>query len=296
MRQVLSLIPVVLILLARTAGAADVVYDSDEGTTAYRIPLDIGTAGLQEALDIEAGLHRTLVHHPPSQTTAEIIQTYWQPLAADGYREIFRCHDRTCGGIDFRRSIEVAPFPGMYVNLGDYQYLVAVNGQDSHVVLLASRSNSTGFLQIDRLGTTPTDPAPRIASSPAAPRIPPFRDRLAQDGHAVLQGLEFASGSDTLVDGNYPDLAELALWMQDNPEATIVLVGHTDNAGSLEQNQQLSVLRARAVLNRMITAHGIDGNRVTVHGIGFLAPLTTNTTEEGRAINRRVEVVPIKTP
>jgi len=296
MRQVMHLIPVLLILLARAATAADVVHDNNQGTRSYRIPLDTGTAGEWDWLDIEAGLHRTIMHHDPDQTPSDILRMHWQALSEDGYREIFRCHDRTCGGIDFRRNIEVASFPEMFVNLGDYQYLAAANDQDGYIVLLASRSNSTGFLQIDRLGTAASDGNPLPEANHETERTSSFGDRLTRDGHSILEGLRFASGSDKLVKGNYPVLAELALWMQDNPGVAIALVGHTDNAGSLERNRELSVLRAKAVLDRMINEYGINEDRVSAHGIGFLAPLTTNDTEAGRNINRRVEVVLISIP
>ncbi len=287
MRQIAPLIAIAC--LAAPTLASDVVHDRNEGISRYRIPLAIGTDGTRPDLNIEASLYRTIVHHDPDRTPLDILSSYWQTMMQDGYREIFRCHDRECGGIAFRRSISVAPFPDMFVSLGDYHYLVGTRDQDDHVVLLASRTRNTGFIQIDRLGTrTTTTPVPTAALSS------PFIARLTRDGHSVIDGLIFASGSGQLVESDYPVLAELALWMQNNPDMAIALVGHTDTAGSLEGNQELSVLRARAVLSYLSDKYAIDRDRITVHGIGYLAPLTTNDTEEGRKTNRRVEVVPIR--
>jgi outer membrane protein OmpA-like peptidoglycan-associated protein len=68
------------------------------------------------------------------------------------------------------------------------------------------------------------------------------------------------------------------------------VVGHTDNVGTAEFNVTLSSARASAVAKALVAA-GIDARRLTPHGDGPFAPVATNTTEEGRARNRRVELV-----
>ena len=79
--------------------------------------------------------------------------------------------------------------------------------------------------------------------------------------------------------------------MRASPDMRIALVGHTDTVGSLDGNIALSVSRARSVRQRLIDAYGIAPERLQSQGMGFLAPYTSNTTEEGREANRRVEAV-----
>jgi OOP family OmpA-OmpF porin len=69
-----------------------------------------------------------------------------------------------------------------------------------------------------------------------------------------------------------------------------VIVGHSDNQGSLEANIALSKRRAEAVRTALIT-RGVAAERLEAHGVGYLAPVSTNLTEAGRTLNRRVELV-----
>jgi OOP family OmpA-OmpF porin len=118
---------------------------------------------------------------------------------------------------------------------------------------------------------------------------------LATEGRAVLSDLTFASGSAELDDAAFPSLKELASKLAANPGWKIALVGHTDTLGSAEANMALSQRRAEAVKDRMVNAFGVETTRIEAAGVGFLAPIATNLSPEGRAMNRRVEVVLITT-
>jgi|GEM_PF-48852 len=116
-------------------------------------------------------------------------------------------------------------------------------------------------------------------------------EALERDGRAVLDDLVFEPGSAALGEGEFASLAALAAYLAANPEAGITLVGHTDRDGSLAANIALSKRRAASVADRLAGRYGIDRARIGAEGVGFLAPRATNLTPEGRALNRRVEVV-----
>jgi outer membrane protein OmpA-like peptidoglycan-associated protein len=86
------------------------------------------------------------------------------------------------------------------------------------------------------------------------------------------------------------NLQNLANSLQNNPETNILIVGHTDNTGSDAHNMDLSIRRAQAVKS-IITADNINGARLTVQGKGETEPIGDNNTVDGRAQNRRVEIV-----
>lgn len=71
----------------------------------------------------------------------------------------------------------------------------------------------------------------------------------------------------------------------------VFIIGHTDNKGALDYNLGLSDRRADAVVKALAARHGIDPKRMTPRGLGPLAPVATNRTDEGRSKNRRVELV-----
>ena len=86
-------------------------------------------------------------------------------------------------------------------------------------------------------------------------------------------------------------LQEIAKLLKDDANLKLYVVGHTDNTGTLESNMKLSQDRAVAVVNTLVSKYNIDASRLKGCGDGPTAPVATNDTEEGRALNRRVELV-----
>ncbi|NEN74900.1 OmpA family protein [Pelistega sp. NLN82] len=103
------------------------------------------------------------------------------------------------------------------------------------------------------------------------------------------EGATFDSGSYQLKSGSFPVLNALAEEMQKSPQLRVKVVGHTDNTGSAQLNQSLSVNRANSVVN-YLSSHGIEASRLSTEGRSFHDPIADNATVEGRAQNRRVEV------
>ncbi len=118
-----------------------------------------------------------------------------------------------------------------------------------------------------------------------------IRAEITQSGHVALYGLFFETNSDVLMDTSKPALDEVAGFLASSPDVGVYVVGHTDNVGDVAYNQNLSLRRANSVSQNLISEYGIDGSRITPLGAGLAAPVSTNATEEGRALNRRVELV-----
>ncbi|MDO9307858.1 MAG: OmpA family protein, partial [Deltaproteobacteria bacterium] len=79
--------------------------------------------------------------------------------------------------------------------------------------------------------------------------------------------------------------------LKENGALAIYVVGHTDNAGSFDANMKLSKDRAEAVAKALSTNHGIAATRLKPYGVASLSPVASNDTEDGKAKNRRVELV-----
>lgn len=238
-------------------------------------------------------------------TTLQLYEPLAAQIAAQGYVPVFSCEADACGGFDFRYGMAVLPEPQMHVDLGDYRYLLAekpgAKGQDM-IALLVSRTADQGFVQISSVTTLAANaPAPAKAAQPepAAPPapLPPddFGAAFAVTGARVLEGLVFVSGSGALEPQDYPVLDALAIWLQAHPDRKVTLVGHTDASGALAANVALSKKRAQSVRTALI-ALGASGGQIDAQGAGYLAPIADNDTAEGRAKNRRVEVMLTPTP
>lgn len=90
---------------------------------------------------------------------------------------------------------------------------------------------------------------------------------------------------------SYADIRDVAEFMKQFPQTTTVVEGHTDSVGTEAYNQSLSERRAMAVREVLVSEFGIQSGRVDAIGFGEARPVADNDSEEGRAINRRVEAV-----
>jgi OOP family OmpA-OmpF porin len=114
-------------------------------------------------------------------------------------------------------------------------------------------------------------------------------DSLNQQGHVALY-INFDTGKATIRPESEPIIAQIVEMMNSNPELKLSVEGHTDNVGNPTSNQTLSEERAKAVV-AAISAQGIAAERLSSVGHGQNMPIADNNTEEGRAKNRRVELV-----
>jgi OOP family OmpA-OmpF porin len=114
---------------------------------------------------------------------------------------------------------------------------------------------------------------------------------ITDTGRVLLYGITFDTGKDTLRADSEPVLKEIAKLLSDHPGLNVRIVGHTDNQGSAASNLDLSRRRSASVLNELKVRYSIAANRLDSFGCGLYAPVASNDAEEGRAKNRRVELV-----
>ena len=242
----------------------------------------------------------------PGGSTAEVIAFYRNSLGERGYEILLDCTGEACGGFDFRFGAELLPPPELRMDVRDFAQLTMVlpslSGDDAaYVSVLASRVRDAIYVQtvavtVGDPGPSDTGPAPPEPSGdddvpePLSPDAKVLLDQLNRDGHVAVAGLEFATGGAQLSDSSAAALDLMARVLIDQPKLQIVIVGHSDNVGDLDANIELSQRRAAAVRAALV-ARGIAAERLEARGVGYLAPIASNTTAEGRAINRRVELV-----
>lgn len=118
----------------------------------------------------------------------------------------------------------------------------------------------------------------------------PLYNRLASTGRIITYGITFDIGKATIKPQSLPEINRFYDLMKQNPDLKFEVQGHTDNTGTVAGNQKLSEQRAQAIVKKL-TEMGIAANRLSAKGMGQSAPLADNSTDEGRAKNRRVEFV-----
>ncbi|PIL21864.1 hypothetical protein P775_02495 [Puniceibacterium antarcticum] len=284
--------PALAIDLSLPLGAR-MVAETTTDAGSYRLPLGPWTAEGLPSLRIEGPITRQAWRvDGQGATTQQVMAGLRDQITEAGYKIALDCGAQGCGSFDFRFNTEVLPGPEMYVDLTDFRFLSARAPDGDAVSLLVSRSSAAGFIQIIRAGTAaaPLERAPTALPVPDGPSDA-LSKQLESVGHVVLRDLQFSSGVSDLSDGDIASLDTLAAYLQAKPAARIIFVGHTDATGSLETNIALSRQRALAAVSYLRKRYDIAASRLSAEGVGYLSPISTNLTQEGRLENRRIEAV-----
>ncbi|MEM9044435.1 MAG: OmpA family protein [Pseudomonadota bacterium] len=303
---------VAILLLSTSAFAADLPPALDlrapEGgvQTAFsdraydRYPLPIRAFGGEEAAteEIAGRVIWSAFRIDSEVTTAALKDAYLKHLTELGFTELFACRTTTCGGFDFAFDAALLPAPGMLLDVDDFRQTSMMRaGDGARASVLVSRVLDAAYVQT--VLVTPADPdialvaSGGVATAPETVILPrdekTLYDRLIADGRIEIEGLVFEPGGAVLSPGSEEGLGLLARLLNRNP-IDVIIVGHSDNEGALESNRELSLSRAQAVV-AALEARGVVASQMSAEGLGFLAPIATNATEEGRAQNRRVDLV-----
>lgn len=180
---------------------------------------------------------------------------------------------------------------------------------DSTVYLLAERNDAEARVTVALLGVetrargdrplmphlavTVVEATPMETGRIAVLAADEMAQTLARDGRIAVYGITFEFDSAEITAESADQIGELGRLMGDNPDLAVLIVGHTDGKGGFDYNLSLSQRRAQAVVDRLAGTHGIAAARMTPAGAGMVAPVASNRSDEGRARNRRVEIVEI---
>lgn len=110
-------------------------------------------------------------------------------------------------------------------------------------------------------------------------------------GHVSIYGIFFDTGKSEIKPESDAAIEQISMLLKNNGSLRLYVVGHTDNIGTIDSNMKLSKERANAVVNALTTKYAIPADRLLSYGVASLTPVASNDSEEGRAKNRRVELV-----
>lgn len=168
-------------------------------------------------------------------------------------------------------------------------------GEDRDAARLAARTLEADTARADANSARSSEMAAAAMSAKAAAEMQRQIDEL--EAEATERGLVltlgdvlFATGSADLQSGSNRNLGKLVDFLNAYPERSVLIEGHTDNVGSAQFNQTLSLKRADSV-RRYLTDHGVQSRRLSVSGLGLERPVAGNESAMGRQQNRRVEVI-----
>ena len=243
---------------------------------------------------LEGKITTTVYEIPKERSTLEVLRNYEQKFSELGFEILYRCGDKACGGRNF--NLTVVPYmTGFGGNENGQRYLAArATKQDAtayvslYVVKNASVGGSKRNLVYVRLIVVEVE---KMKTRLVVINADEMQKEISSSGHVALYGILFDFDSAKILSDSRPALDEIAKLMKVNTTLKLLVVGHSDNKGSLDYNLKLSAQRAAAIKTDLVSTYGLSAERLDAHGVGFLSPVASNASEEGRALNRRVELV-----
>ena len=142
-----------------------------------------------------------------------------------------------------------------------------------------------------RISTNNRGGEPLISNIRIAAGRPDMRSKLLTEGKLITYGIYFDTGKDIVKPESYATLKEIAAVLQENPDVRVRIVGHTDSDGNDASNLDLSKRRAASVKGSLTKDFSINASRIETDGKGETEPVSSNSTSEGKASNRRVEMI-----
>jgi len=256
---------------------------------------------VEENLRLEGKMTQGFYLVPDNHSTLEIFRNYEMALIDNGFEIIAkqirnvpeRFYRELYSTVNFKDSSETR-FEGVNASERDGRYLLAKLSRAEGDVYISVYTSNHGFYgsrwpdgqpAVFQVVMEETDLRTDLIDVDSA-----LKD-LRSRGRVSIHGILFDVDSAQIREESRPTLERIAELLNENPELSLYVVGHTDNTGNLDYNIGLSERRAESVVNALISDYNIASNRLSSYGLGPLAPQTTNQTTEGREQNRRVELV-----
>jgi len=242
---------------------------------------------------IEGKLTRIQYTADKEHSIFEIVKSYEKALTDAGFSVFLNLNENN-GPSDLNEKLYIAEFKGLNKltssaikpdHNGTWDYFEAKGtsqGKDIYIVVYVTNRNQP-LITFDAIEVAQMD-----AGLVTAQKI----DKgIAASGHVVLDGVFFDTGKATIKHESKSALQNISDYLLKHSEQKFIIVGHTDNVGNFESNMKLSNDRAKAVTDILVNSYGINKSQLMTYGIANLSPVSSNSTDEGREKNRRVEIV-----
>ena len=282
-----------------------------------KIQFDYQTSDFKPTKKQTAEGTRTTLYYklPGDASTLEAVRQYQNLLAEAGFKTLFTAANDSLDDGYNRFVSQIFP---QVLKTENLQYLHEFNhDQQRYAVLegagpngapvfvslyafLLEDDSGTGYgklveahqlrkgnciLRVDVLETKPMEERMTVVKAAEIEKT------IEKTGRIAIYGVYFDTDKADLKPDSAPALAEMAAAINAAPNGKFLIVGHTDNQGGLEHNQELSKRRAAAVTKALAAQYQVAPSAVIPVGVGMAAPVAPNTDEAGRSKNRRVEIV-----
>lgn len=291
----------------RLAGSNILVYSSKDFDSC-NIPL--GQAKREEndnlvfssSQKVEGSTTKITYIAPEGKSAEEVIANYRELFKSKNIETLYEAKDDDFGRYD--EFVKAAKYEKIFESSGGPRKFIAgkLAGQsgDIYISVYAAENSFWSFeikvgkqeakkgrtyYQVDVVETRP------IKTSLVVIKAGEMEGSISKTGKVALYGILFDHDRTDIRPESKPALEEISKLLIHTPDLKILVVGHTDNQGDMKYNQELSRKRAESVVKTLTTEYGISSGRLSAYGVGMLSPAASNDSEDGKARNRRVELV-----
>ena len=292
-------------MVSRYAGSV-LQSTAQENFVALRIPGGPGRYGsnsdllFDKSTAVEGRVSSYFYIQPKDRTALEVFRNYKAALQQSGFTTLYACEMRDCDQALIKEQFANEVVRPRKWAVDDYasssiardvRFVSAKasrNGADVFVMVFVAEPNS--IWQAPVAVVLVAEPA-ALETGKVVIGTDKLQRGLADEGKIALYGLYFDTAKAEVKPESKPQLTEMAKLLQANKALKVLIVGHTDNQGTVDANLALSQKRAEAVMAALVADHKIDAARLRARGVANFSPVTSNASEAGRSKNRRVELV-----
>lgn len=241
--------------------------------------------------NLEGKITRITYMIPQGRSTLEVYRNFEGALTQAGFKAVFSCKEEDCGFGHVSQTVNAdKAINDWHTEPGTAQrQLSARLARPEGDVYVSLHVNNTGdggpAAQLDIIEMKP------MQSGLVTVNEESLAGDIGRTGHASVYGIYFDTGKADVKPESDATLKEIAKLLQTHSDLKLYVVGHTDNQGGYEMNLDLSRRRGDAVVKVLTDRYGVAAARLRAAGDGPTSPVASNDTEEGRAKNRRVELV-----
>ena len=284
-------------VVARYKGAS-IRAQSRQEFDAFSVPLgpaDKSEKKFKKEERVEGKVVKTLYQAPAGASPLAVSRSYQDALKQSGFEILYACSPKQCN--EEGRVAVTLGYSGTYLSqlggrspddAGTYLFTARHPKNNVYVVVVAFNiwnDPSKVFYTVNVAEVKPMETEMVVVKAEA------LANDITKLGHVSIYGIYFDTAKAIIKPESKPVIAEIAKLLNSQVTLRLHVVGHTDNVGTLASNMTLSKQRAEAVVNALMNDHRIAPARLIANGVGPLAPVASNAAEEGRAKNRRVELV-----
>lgn len=234
---------------------------------------------------LEGKVTKIFYTKPKERSVLEVFRNYENAVQQSGAEILYTCNQDNKECVERYAGPTLQKYSGIHaISNRNGRYLLAKIEEAEHTAYVAIAVGQT-FTDIHVIEVRKMETGMVTLDAAALGK------GLDARGYVIVEGIYFDTDKATLQPQSSQALAEMAKLLKSRSDLAVYVVGHTDMQGSLAHNKALSEDRATAVVDALAQDYGIDRARMSGHGVGPLAPQASNSSDAGRAQNRRVVLV-----